>query len=156
MCHLKCRQNVCPLFSAWRRVNCPRSYPCSAHQKKMHAQFLSEAVRPSTTWRTGALARMSRFLPFCCCWLPPPPTVRVITAVQRIFISCLLCVSHWASLIFNPENKPSWLVLFSSFHRWENWDSERIRGDRNIPTCTSFYNISCYLTLHFPLILEPA
>ena len=57
----------------------------------------SEAVRPSTTWRTGALARMSRFLPFCCCWLPPPPTVRVITAVQ-IFISCLLCVSHWASL----------------------------------------------------------
>ena len=79
-----------------------------------------------------------------------------ITAVQRIFISCLLCVSHWASLIFNPENKPSWLVLFSSFHRWENWDSERIRGDRNIPTCTSFYNISCYLTLHFPLILEPA
>ena len=89
-------------------------------------------------------------------WLLPPLTVRVIRAIQRIFTTCLLRVGHWASLIFNPENNPSWFVLFSPFYRWGNWDSEWIRGGRNIATCTSFYNISCYLTLHFTLVLEPA
>ena len=121
-----------------------------------NARAVSLRGRPSTTWRTGARARMSGFSPSCCCLAAPTTHSQSKRAVQRIFITCLLCVGHWASLIFNPENNPSWFVLFSPFYRWGNWDSEWIRGGRNIATCTSFYNISCYLTLHFTLVLEPA